>query len=119
MLQLRRILVPYDFSEAASHAAEYACQLASHFGAEVTMLHVLAPLQFDFALTEPVEYKVPHWNEQRLTNARGAMAALVTELNTVRSVHYQVVEGDAATEIIGAANSVVVQTRAICAAATP
>ncbi|MBI4909651.1 MAG: universal stress protein [Acidobacteria bacterium] len=105
MLELRRILVPHDFSEAAGHAARYACQLASHFGAEVTLLHVLAPLHFEFSMTEPVGYKVPQWREQRLTHARGAMAALLTELPLAGGIRYQVVEGDAAQEITGEANS--------------
>jgi nucleotide-binding universal stress UspA family protein len=40
MLQIRRILVPVDFSEASQAALGYACQLADAMGAEVEVLHV-------------------------------------------------------------------------------
>jgi nucleotide-binding universal stress UspA family protein len=39
MLQIRRILVPTDFSDAADNALRYAIDLASKVGAEVDLLH--------------------------------------------------------------------------------
>ena len=39
MLDIRRIVVPTDFSADAAHAAQTAAQLARRFGAEVTLLH--------------------------------------------------------------------------------
>jgi nucleotide-binding universal stress UspA family protein len=38
---IRRILVPSDGSEGAMAAARYAARLATHFGASVTVLHVV------------------------------------------------------------------------------
>lgn len=43
MLSIRRILFPTDFSEHAEIAWAYALTFAQEFGAEVHMLHVVAP----------------------------------------------------------------------------
>jgi nucleotide-binding universal stress UspA family protein len=39
MLELKRVLVPIDFSETSDRALDYAIELASRFGAEVTVMH--------------------------------------------------------------------------------
>lgn len=41
MIQLKRILLPTDFSKNARAAQEYACAFADHFGAELHLLYVL------------------------------------------------------------------------------
>lgn len=105
MIEFRRLLVPYDFSEAAGHAARYACDLASRFNAEVTMLYVLPPLRYDFAMTEPSGDRVKQINEQRAANARTALASCLTDLSASVVVRYEVIEGEPADEIIAAANS--------------
>jgi nucleotide-binding universal stress UspA family protein len=43
MLPIRRILFPTDFSGPAEHAWSYALTFAQEFGAEVHLLHVVAP----------------------------------------------------------------------------
>jgi universal stress protein A len=43
MLSIRRILFPTDFSEPAEYAWPYALTFAQEFGAEVHLLHVVAP----------------------------------------------------------------------------
>jgi nucleotide-binding universal stress UspA family protein len=40
MIQIRRILVPTDFSEPSEQAAVYGAELAKRYGAEVHCLHV-------------------------------------------------------------------------------
>lgn len=42
-MPIRRILFPTDFSEYAEHAWSYALTFAQEFGAEVHLLHVVAP----------------------------------------------------------------------------
>ena len=42
-MPIRRILFPTDFSEYADHAWSYALTFAREFGAEVHLLHVVAP----------------------------------------------------------------------------
>lgn len=41
MSQLKRILLPTDFSEYSKHAVPYACALADEYQAELHVLHIL------------------------------------------------------------------------------
>lgn len=43
MLSIRRILFPTDFSEPAEYAWPYALTFAQEFGAEIHLVHVVAP----------------------------------------------------------------------------
>jgi nucleotide-binding universal stress UspA family protein len=45
--RVRHILVPIDFSPISRKAVRYARPLARHFGAPVTLLHVVAPVVYD------------------------------------------------------------------------
>lgn len=40
-IELKRILVPVDFSDPSEQAIRYAMRLAKHFGADITLLYVL------------------------------------------------------------------------------
>jgi len=40
---MKKILVPTDFSRCAANALHYAMNLATRFGAEVTVLNVIYP----------------------------------------------------------------------------
>ncbi len=44
MLSLKTILLPTDFSPSASSVAPYATEIARHFQAKITLLHVLPPI---------------------------------------------------------------------------
>ena len=44
MIDLKRILLPTDFSDYSANAAAYATSFADKFGAEVHLLHVLQDL---------------------------------------------------------------------------
>lgn len=43
-INVKRILVPIDFSAESLAAVDYAVQFARHFGAELLMLHVVEPV---------------------------------------------------------------------------
>ena len=43
-VRVQRILCPVDFSDSSDHAMRYASALAETFGAELTLLHVVAPV---------------------------------------------------------------------------
>ena len=45
MIDLKRILVPVDFSKFSGNALRYACALAEKFSAEVHLLHVTDPIK--------------------------------------------------------------------------
>ena len=52
MFPLTKILLPVDFSERCLGAARYAEALAAHFHAEITLLHVLEPIRYEFSTLE-------------------------------------------------------------------
>ncbi len=59
---VRHILAPLDFSSPSLDAAEYAIQLANHFGAKMTLLHVLEPIYYGAELElQSVEEKWQKW----------------------------------------------------------
>ena len=50
-MNLKRILLPTDFSETAAHALDYAREMAERFGAEVHLLYVVPdPTPQDWAV---------------------------------------------------------------------
>lgn len=105
MIEFRKLLVPYDFSDAAGHAVRYACDFAAQFDAQVTILYVLPPIAYEFAMTEPTGERLKQVNDQRMTNARKALNACFADLSAPGGIRFDVIEGDPANEIIGAANS--------------
>ena len=44
MKDIKRILLPTDFSEDSNHAMKYACELADRFAAELHVLHIIQEL---------------------------------------------------------------------------
>jgi nucleotide-binding universal stress UspA family protein len=72
MLSIRRILFPTDFSEPAEYAWSYALTFAQEFGAEVHLLHVVAPPP---RLTEAyaVNYDPVRMVESQTAEATGSM----------------------------------------------
>jgi len=59
MFTIAKILLPIDFSVRSADAADAAMAVAEHFGAEIALLHVLAP-RFDVPLTTSAQTKVLH-----------------------------------------------------------
>ena len=49
-LRLKSLLVPTDYSECSNQALDYAEKMAEQFGAQVELVHVIAPGE------SPVEY---------------------------------------------------------------
>jgi nucleotide-binding universal stress UspA family protein len=45
-MRIKRILIPVDFSEDSLNALAYARVLATQFGAELFLLHVIEPIHF-------------------------------------------------------------------------
>ncbi|WP_447983181.1 universal stress protein [Nitrospira sp. Nam74] len=75
----RHILAALDFSSPSLDAAEYAIQLANHFGAKVTLLHVLEPIYYGAEMgLQSVEAKWGRWTHWRaqLDELAGLVSAL-------------------------------------------
>ena len=99
----RRILVPHDFSEAASHAFRVAIQLAKKHRGRLTVLHVVTPYQ-------PVTYlpDVTGWisDADIVKGTRRSLDDLVRRELRGRAApraRFDVQLGDPATRIVAAA----------------
>jgi universal stress protein A len=75
-LQLRRILVPTDFSGAAAQALRYAVPLARTMGAKIVLLHVIEPV---YAGAEPGMGYMPQQTEAQTASAKNLMREIATE----------------------------------------
>jgi nucleotide-binding universal stress UspA family protein len=100
MLSIRTILHPTDFSENSDLAFRLACALAWDYGARLVVLHVVAPpataLHAEGVTIPPPA--VPH------EPLRDALHRLKPSDPQV-VVEYRLIEGDAATEIVGLAEA--------------
>ncbi|HJT21621.1 MAG TPA: universal stress protein [Nitrospira sp.] len=65
---IQHVMAPLDFSSPSLDAAEYAIQVANHFGAKMTLIHVLEPIyygdEFELRSVEAQWGKWAHWREQ-------------------------------------------------------
>jgi nucleotide-binding universal stress UspA family protein len=97
---IERVLVPVDFSETAAGAVRYADALAQRVGARVTLLHVVPPLAFDYAMAEPTESRAQELRLQRAGAAEQALGKFPGEGALAQQTIRAVAEGDAAEQIL-------------------
>jgi len=99
-IQLKRILVPVDFSGPSSQAVRYAARFAQHFGSEITLLHIVQTSVAPFPEVAPY---LDHL-EADFENAERALQTLAAQ-QTLKSsaIHTAVRTGLAAHEIVEAA----------------
>ncbi len=104
MFQIRKILLPVDFSESCLGASRYVEAFAERFQAELTILHVvnispyISPGIADFGSTVMMGM-----SQEAAKWARERMSTYLAEDFKHLQVTRQVVEGDPAREIAGAA----------------
>jgi nucleotide-binding universal stress UspA family protein len=77
MFRLNRILFPTDFSDRTHHAAVYVEALASHFQAEVILLHAVQPYTYNTPLDDGLGSQ---WeNFDKIFTQRGVALKRITE----------------------------------------
>ncbi len=100
MIDLRRILVPTDFSKFSDNALTYAVAFADKFGAELHLLHVVQDLAL-FIPPEVAAAPVTAPVDQLTTAAQAALDRAVREHNLQRfNVRSEVREGNPFAEIV-------------------
>ena len=100
MRELARILLPIDFSERSVGPARYAMSLASHFGSELTLLHVLTPLQYEYGALEIGGSMLSELYRSRTEQATRELASFLADELTGEHVNRVVAEGDPAAKIV-------------------
>ncbi len=104
MRSLSKILLPVDFSERAASAANCAKLLADHFHAELILLHVLPPVQYQYGPAELGGALLSDLYANRaVLVAEDLNRFLADELADLRITRV-IQEGDPAREIVGFAH---------------
>ena len=75
-LQLKRILVPTDFSESSEHALKYAVRLGAPYKAEVVLLHVFHLKEYLGLLSQKEDVDSATANQVLEASKNGAMEKL-------------------------------------------
>lgn len=96
-LQLSRILAPVDFSARCRGAVEYAEALACHFHGELTLLHVVSPVQ-TYGYPEAMAV-VPEMFENIMDESKAALERFAAESAKGLRITPVLLEGDPANVI--------------------
>jgi nucleotide-binding universal stress UspA family protein len=104
MVPLSKILLPIDFSERCLGATRYAEALATHFGSEISIVHVVEPLRYSLAGLEGGIPPTVDLMERIRSDAEYQLSAFTCEgLGSFR-VKRVLLEGDPARKIVGYAH---------------
>ena len=106
ILSIHTVLCPLDFSEPSYKALQVAIEMATHFKAEVVLVHIVAPAAppipvgnvYAFAGTEEYEKAAKEGADKGLATA---IQRIPTWLNSRTAI----ATGDAADEIVRLANT--------------
>jgi nucleotide-binding universal stress UspA family protein len=100
MQSFSKILLPVDFSERSTGAARYAQALARHFQAELIVLHVLTPPNYEFGALEIAGSMLDTLYRNRAEQASKELDAFMTADPSGPQARKIVLEGDPAKKIV-------------------
>jgi nucleotide-binding universal stress UspA family protein len=100
MRSISKILLPVDFSERSTAAARYAQALARHFEAELILLHVLTPPNYEFGALETAGSMLDELYRNRAEQASQDLARFATAEPPGLKVRRIVLEGDPAKKTV-------------------
>jgi nucleotide-binding universal stress UspA family protein len=104
MLPVKKILCPTDFSEPSSEAIKVASELASQFGSELLLLHVVAPLSVPPEVMGLPPATVPVGEQELEASAKRSLEERVGRLHAEGlRARFLLRPGNAADEILRAA----------------
>ncbi|MGB5983892.1 MAG: universal stress protein [Desulfobacterales bacterium] len=105
MLPIRKIICPTDFSEPSREGFRNARLLAGHFGAQLLLVHVTAPVPITPVGHGATSFNVAEYNQEMEKNAQVRLNEFVNQedLEIQVATTGLVYEGDPAEKIIIAA----------------
>ena len=100
MLPIKSILCPTDFSPPSQVAIKAAVELASHFAAEICLVHVIPPIPLPSS--DPAyDFELPEYEKVLHSDAAQKLSALRDEVVSGKlSVRTLIGHGPAADEIV-------------------
>lgn len=101
MLPLKKILCPTDFSEASFQGIAAANELGVHFGAEILLVHVVAPVPVVAASPGGASFNIAAYQEELVASSKRRLAGMQKE-RFAQELHVRPIIslGSAANEII-------------------
>ena len=101
METLRKVLVPVDFSPASAEAAQYAAEIARELQAELCLLHVAPPIHLEYSMVQLDSQRSAEMVSHRHQTLRHTFDLFLSQQEESENhVRREIVEGDAAEEII-------------------
>ncbi len=102
MLPFGKILCPVDFSEPSYEALQAADELARHFAAELSILHVVSLVPtLSPSIASPRAFDVAKYQEELEDSSKQALKDLIKDkISKELAVRPLLLVGDAATEIV-------------------
>lgn len=99
-VNVKKILVPVDFSIVSSKSLEYAVAMAKSFGSEILLVHVVEESStWGVELNDPVNIK-ERWEKEEFSKARATLEEYSSSLPSSLKVTTQVFAGDVASLIV-------------------
>jgi nucleotide-binding universal stress UspA family protein len=100
VIQIKRILVPTDFSESAKHALTYGLSFAREYGAELILVHVVETLTVGYA-SDLFPVPMAEVFDEISGYAKTEIGKLAAEIRQKEvSVREMVVQGKPSAEIV-------------------
>jgi nucleotide-binding universal stress UspA family protein len=105
MLPFRKILCPTDFSESSYEAVRAAGELASYFGSDLCIIHVVPPVPVIPVGAEPTAFNISMYEQELEASSKKSLQEVVDQLESKElKVRLIVLRGNAADEIIRTAD---------------
>jgi nucleotide-binding universal stress UspA family protein len=99
-VNVKKILVPVDFSAVSSKSIEYAVAMAESFSSEVLLLHVVEEsTTMGLGLNDPVNIK-GRWEKEEFSEACATLNELATSLPSSLKVVTKVLTGEVGSSIV-------------------
>lgn len=101
MLPVKKILCPTDFSEPSYAALKVADEMATHFKAELILVHVVTPIPVIPVHDDPSGFNLPMYEKEMEVSARKSIRQ-VAEERISKEIRRQciVIQGDPAGRIV-------------------
>jgi nucleotide-binding universal stress UspA family protein len=104
VLPIKSILCPTDFSEPSYEALGAACELAEHFGSDLIILHVVAPIPQVASNIGPSAFNINTYQFELEKDAKKQLVEVVLErVPKSLKVRQLVTHGNAADKILQSA----------------
>ncbi len=119
MIPVKKIFCPTDFSEPSYEALKTANELALHFSAELTLIHVVSPIPAVPASPAPTGFNLLSYQQEMEASAKELLEQVIQKkISREIKSRIMVIQGNPADEIVrmaavGNADMIVIATHGL------